>query len=101
MTQAWNGLEESAEELARPRLWLPKPEVEERVPSQAAVFPDPSNFSWCLGGTRFTREGFFLGLCECSGLVEGSLFKRFVGCTGPWDPEQYRILGLDWMANHT
>ncbi len=39
---------------ARTQLWLPKPEM-----SRAAVLPDPSSFSWCLGDTRFSREGCY------------------------------------------
>ena len=98
VTQAWNDVEE-VEEDVRIELSLPSSETEtetEPVMKQTKSDPilqDPSNFSWCLGGTRFSHEGFYLGLCECSGFVEGALFKRFVGCTGPW--EQYNIPGWD------
>lgn len=106
-TQAWNGLEEVADsEPVCTQLCLPKPEMEtgsKCFPSQAAsvvVLPDSANFSWCLGGPWFSREGF-----ECSGLVEGALSKRF---TGPWDPGAVQDCRLDcesyttcWRTNRT
>jgi hypothetical protein len=96
ITQAWNDVEEvEEEEDGRIKLWLPNPETEvdtkQAIPGP--ILQDPSNFSWCLGGARFSCEGFYLGLCECSGSTDGALFKRFVGCTGPW--EQYSVPGWD------
>ena len=88
ITQAWNDVEEAEEkdEDALIKLWLPNPETEIKTEADAKqaipgpILQDPSNFSRCLGGVRFSSEGFYLGLCECSGSTDGALFKRYVGC---------------------
>ncbi|KAF8632373.1 hypothetical protein AX15_001907 [Amanita polypyramis BW_CC] len=59
---------------------------------------DPNNSSWCLGGTRYSYDGFSLGLCECSGAdaKDGFTFKRYSGCSGLWGaPRHISRLGLD------
>ena len=98
ITKAWNDVEEAEEkdEDGFIKLWLPNPETEIKTEADAKqaipspILQDPSNFSWCLGGVRFSSEGFYLGLCECSGSTDSALFKRYVGCTGPW--EQYGLI---------
>ncbi|KAK2464939.1 hypothetical protein APHAL10511_003015 [Amanita phalloides] len=86
--RAWGGIEENGH--TKLQLVLPEPCQKHDSPTATQ---DPANFSWCLGGKRYSPDGFFWGLCECSGLPEVFLFKRFVGCTGPW--EDWSISELD------
>ena len=78
--RAWNDVEEAEEDVGI-KFWLPnlateiKTETATKQPIPSSILQDPTNFSWCLGGTRFSCEGYYLGLCECSGSMDGALFK--------------------------